>query len=430
MKSSRYNYILDIKDKHVLFNGLTLNIIEISSDLKCVLEAILDSPEKYIISHPSVVDYLYKNDFLIDDEKDEVKIIKDLRLKSTLKLKYTLTILPTYNCNFSCWYCVQKHNKEFMNRETVEAIKKNITIHIENNHTEIIELHWFGGEPLLCINRQIKEISKHAIELCEKNGIEFFNNITTNGYLIDEQRALLLKQLQFKQFQITIDGDREIHNNTRNQNGLPSFDRILSNIKLLIDTIDDVGIFLRFNFTDTNLSRLKLMIQQINEIFSIEYRTRIMINAVKVWQIKEEKLERDSFEKIHELFRESGYSIADVELNTDFLICDFEQKHSYVIFHNGNVDKCNNIAPDMAHYKLDMDGNIINIKKERKLIDVFSSECECSQCKHLPICLGPCLNCLRAMDGIKNFKCIESATDQNNLERITNYCRTHLLMND
>lgn len=430
MKSSRYNYILNIDDKNVLFNGLTLKILELNENLKLDLNKILNNPHKYLKKYPTFINVLYENNFIIDDGIDEVGKVKDLKLESLSRPKYTLTILPTYNCNLSCWYCVQNHNKEIMAENIVNSIKKNIYNHIKDNYTEVVELHWFGGEPLICLEKQILEISQYAIKLCKENNIEFFNNITTNGYLINEKRSHLLNELNFKQFQITIDGDRETHNKTRNHHGLPTFDRILNNVKLLLDTISEVKIFLRFNFTDTNLYNIDLMIEQLNQIIPSEYRSRIQINPVKVWQINKDKIHSNSFDKIQNLFKENGYSLANVELNTDFLICDYEQKYSHVIFHNGNVDKCNNIPPDKAHYKLDEEGNIVNIKKEGKIIDIFSLKCKCSQCKHLPICLGPCLRWLRETGDLENFKCVDEFSDHNNMEKIISYCRTQILMNN
>ena len=219
MKNSKYNYIIDYDhDNCVLFNGLTLSMIQFDKKFKSNLKEILSNPHSLELLNAPLKKKLFEHGFIINDNENEInKIIHNININSSIP-KYTITISPTYECNFSCWYCIQRHEKEYMSIETVESIKKHLTNYLVDNNIKIFEIHWFGGEPLLCFNSHIKEISEYAMKICEQNEVVFINNITTNGYLINKDMAMAMSHLKFQQFQITIDGCREFHNKTRNQN--------------------------------------------------------------------------------------------------------------------------------------------------------------------------------------------------------------------
>lgn len=64
-----------------------------------------------------------------------------------------LTIAPTSNCNFRCPYCYERNslNEKRMNDTTANDILKMIEDRIP--HLEAIDLTWYGGEPLLELER-------------------------------------------------------------------------------------------------------------------------------------------------------------------------------------------------------------------------------------------------------------------------------------
>ena len=71
-------------------------------------------------------------------------------------------------------------------------------------------------------------------------------------------------------FQITLDGNKSTHNKVRNQNGRPSFDKIIDNITLICKYIPNVSIILRINYTNDILKHdisetLSLFPQQIRK---------------------------------------------------------------------------------------------------------------------------------------------------------------------
>lgn len=92
--------------------------------------------------------------------------------------------------------------------------QKHIVSYIEQNNILTYHLCWFGGEPLMQKNRVV-EISNDLYQYCLVNNIEFCGQITTNGALLDEKLICQLSSVKIDRYQITIDGNRENHNQTK-----------------------------------------------------------------------------------------------------------------------------------------------------------------------------------------------------------------------
>lgn len=417
MKTSQYNYKFCNNGKFYLFNGITYKFIEFDISLKPCIEELLRMPNEDWEGMPLFKLQLYNAGFLIDDNVNELEMLCDEIVKNRSIASYSLMILPTYDCNFSCWYCIQSHKHEYMSKDIVESIKKHIATYLLQNDIKSFDIHWFGGEPLLCFESHIVEISNFAIAFCKEHKINFHNSITTNGYLLNEEMILRMKDLNFRQFQITLDGSREFHNQTRNEQGIPSYDRIVNNVHSIINIIPNVKMFLRYNFTKENYTALDKLVRELNTVFEPDCRSKILISVIKVWQENRKKIDKDCFDKIFSTFTQAGYSIADVDLSNDYIRCNADKLHSYVIFHNGKVDKCNNIPPSEAAYELIDSGNISIINNKSN--NILSVDVNCKKCKLFPVCLGPCF---RDLNLNKAFECAEKNCNISTIERVKNYC--------
>lgn len=91
---------------------------------------------------------------------------------------YHIMILPTYQCNLRCWYCIQDHKNMWMSKETAQQIKDLLIKKIKDNSIKRIRLSWFGGEPLLGYN-YIIDITSFAKHLTHESGKDFSCDITT-----------------------------------------------------------------------------------------------------------------------------------------------------------------------------------------------------------------------------------------------------------
>lgn len=419
MKNSKYNYILSYESNYILFNGLTRKLIKIPNTHYEIFKELLRNLD-VLKDRPVLKEKLLNGGFVVEKEVNEIDRLLELHNQSVESKNYILTILPTFYCNFSCWYCPQSHREEYMNDNIVQTIKNHISKYLTDNAIEEFMINWFGGEPLLCFDNHIVDICLFAQKFCAKHNIKFTNSITTNGYLINEDIANQMNDLNFSIFQITIDGVRDNHNLVRNENGKPSFDKILKNIALIAENIPEATIFLRFNYTDTNLD-IEQIVSEVNEIIPQIYRAKIHILPRKVWQIDKSKIEPDIEDFVDSSFSVHGYQICNAEISGDYINCYASKKHHHVVYHDGSIDKCTNVDPNEAVYKLSDTGDVVVKDKIIDVLNPFSSNSRCFHCKHLPVCLGPCIKGLRLMIN-GDIECIHNNSDKPIMESILHYC--------
>lgn len=354
------------------------------------LKVILQNPSQYEEKkdYINLMQKLSDGGFIINEEANEIKIIEEKYNKYINSPHYSLNILTSYDCNFSCWYCVQRHKKEHIEEETIQRIKKHIKKQIQEKNLQYFELTWFGGEPLLYPNA-ITEISSYAQKLCQEFNLTFINSITTNGSLLNNRIIQQFKEIQLNKYQITIDGDQDTHNAIRKSSTInDSFSVICNNIKNILDSIGNSYIILRFNYTAKNISE-KLAQDLIKNIPST-YRQRIEFFPRKVWQEDETTIPYNILDKLCNQIKEAGFSINQTH-DIESFVCYEEKKDFYTIFHNGRVDKCANIALKDTRGYLSECGNIEweQIPQEMNT-SIFNMKLNCRTCKFLPICMGPC----------------------------------------
>lgn len=192
-------------------------------------------PEEINEVHPDFFEMLVLNGFIIEDNIDEFKLVEN-KLKNVINRKdvYRLIINPTMNCNFKCWYCYETHIKDSkMDKNNIDKITKFIS-NILDDEIKLLQISFFGGEPLLYYSKVVKPILEYANAISTEKNIFINSDFTTNGFLIDENMIESFKKLNVKNLQITLDGHKELHDNVRyisKKRG--SYDKNLDNIFLL-----------------------------------------------------------------------------------------------------------------------------------------------------------------------------------------------------
>ena len=388
MKASKYIFVLPYDEfRTIVFSGLTHKFLVLIQDLLESVIMILRNPDEYKETHSGMIAVLKDGGYLIEDEENEVESLFNGRKEYVEAKQYKTTVLPTFDCNYNCWYCIQKHSKEKVDYSKIELIIKHVKTYLIENQIQSYVLSWFGGEPLI-ESAVIDYVSKTLRRFCIDNNIEFTGTITTNGALLTKDVIDMLERDRIDFYQITIDGDKENHNKTKHQEGEESsFDTILNNIVELLHRNERAQVALRFNYTAKSL-KSETLVDDVNSIIPEELRHRLSVDFHKVWQIDEMSISIKDLAAMLKRFYDSGYGI-----NSDhvFSICYVDKVHHNTIYFNGGVDKCDNHGIDKLRGHLDDDGHIV--WKEKPIINDVNPLDEgncCRECKYYPLCYACC----------------------------------------
>lgn len=392
MKKSRFNLLVEKNDEYaLLFNSFSRGFIQLERQLYDKFKDLALDPE-----HEVTIE-LKRGFFLVDHELDELKVLDARNRVSRYKsYRFALLILPTLNCNFSCEYCFEEKRNVSMTPETEEAVLK----FLEERLKEIkqLKISWFGGEPLLAKNI-IDRLARKIIDLCQKRGVAYHSDMTSNGYLLNQKNIDWLKEIGVEKIQITIDGDRETHDQRRKlKNGRPTFDTIINNLKLAAGHFQ---LPIRVNIDRKNADKAK-------NLFPILVENEL---HDKVWAYY------GTVVGLTDACRSYGDSCLDADELTTLMIQlhreALDKKYDFVSFPYPltSMGGCGAMRPDF--FVVDADGylhkclNSVGNPKEAighitKPIEFTQDlvtwltwdpleDQECSQCNLLPLCNGGCL---------------------------------------
>ena len=143
-------------------------------------------------------------------------------------------------CNMRCTYCYYldkgkySENKK-QTRMSFDLLEKLIRQTIAASPGPVVSFTWHGGEPTLAG----LDFYRKALELEKKylpKGWEAWNNLQTNGLLLNEGWCRFLKENRFD-VGLSIDGSMEVHDlNRRLPNGAGTFERVSASIRRLRET--------------------------------------------------------------------------------------------------------------------------------------------------------------------------------------------------
>ncbi len=158
---------------------------------------------------------------------EEFSIMHETKKEKNYNI-YELILLPTERCNFRCAYCYENHDGPKWSDTDILSIKKLISRLLEVY--DGVYIIWFGGEPMLELDKVI-DVNSYARVESIKNNKYFNSSMTTNGVLLDKYNVEKCIKAGISGFQITLDGLSNTHNKTRKKaDGSGTFDKIMKNL--------------------------------------------------------------------------------------------------------------------------------------------------------------------------------------------------------
>ncbi|THU40334.1 radical SAM protein [Niastella caeni] len=397
MKFSQFNAIIPHSGKFALYNSFTQKVIFLEETLKDILQAALNENIDALNEvHPTFYNYLIKQEFIIENNIDEVDKVKKLVKKYDENTdSFLLTINPSMNCNFKCWYCYETHVKNSrLNAEMIKKINLFINKTANKEGIKVFTLSFFGGEPLLYFKKEVIPIIDTYVDACRANGLKPSIYFTTNGYLINDEFIAYFKNKGIScGFQITLDGYKEQHDLVRFVSANKgSYEEIIKNVKLLIS--NNFPVRLRINYTDKNIIGTHKIADEFNDLPKDIKQRNLLMDYQRVWQ-------DDKIDNTFDVIDDNINKITDAGVNVTSTYspnnvknsCYADKRNSAVINYNGDLFKCT--ARDFTTIKragyLSDDGTLVweNNYLERRMSAKFNNK-PCLSCKIMPLCNGGC----------------------------------------
>ncbi|WP_429975075.1 radical SAM protein [Enterococcus sp. DIV0840c] len=389
MKLSQYTIVEEVDNEILLYNSVYSAIVLLTQSEFHDLQTFINNDN---LEKTELFSYLENQNIIVSDEIDEeARLVSVANEKRYNPSQVTFTIAPTMNCNFSCFYCYEQGFRQHTMttetaKKTAEFILKNVLPH------QSLKVIWYGGEPLMGLN-SIKVISE-IIMKNEKKYKNFNAEIVSNGYLLTEKVAQLLKSYHVNYAQITLDGDQINHDSRRClTNGKGTFARILQNI---VKTLKYIPVTVRVNIDRENNHEDVIRLMNSLDNFNLLKKVGFYLAPVEDFDTYKTPTcyTSQEFSKeeimVYKSLLERGINIVAIP-RTTIGFCEAINRDDYVIDPNGFLYKCwVHIGKTIGRVGDIYTGIQLNSVHKTFTEYKFFSKAKCSSCKVQPLCLGGC----------------------------------------
>lgn len=432
-KASKYNVMTNFKDKIAMHNILTHQGILINKNDSYRVEEVLANPDKHI--DEKIFCILCEKGFILKDDVDEIQLVEEMKYKHLEEKKkvLALTIIPTYQCNFKCIYCWEntKNQNDNMDEEAQKKFIKFVNEKIKD--VSSLDIDWFGGEPLLAYD-VMQNLLLNIDCICKENKKPYACALTSNGYALTEDKVRFLIKYHTHFFQITLDGNKELHNRNRPlKSGGETYDVILQNLKNIRDNIKEryFRVLIRLNVTEETTKNTKEYFEMLEKEFSKDKRFLVYIqgverhNEVRFEEMQGNYLENhEVIESMYDLCIEKKIMTSTLKmLAPGDLMCKAMHHNSIFINSKCEIYKCDmDMQPDHISYMGSLfDSDKIELRGEKydywkKIMNKLDY---CDDCVLLPLCCGlkcPYYNTLNPKERCELY---------NNLPLVNNAIKTY-----
>lgn len=195
-------------------------------------------------------------------------------------------LLPASYCNMGCSYCGQEHFRGGLREPHREAILRRIEAAMDQPQTRLIDIRWFGGEPMLAYG-VILAMGERLVSGADARGLDYRSNMITNGSLLTVKKLLALRDVaRVRRYSITLDGPKRIHDVRRPlKSGGSSYDHITGVIGEAVrhEGLEDVVFEIRTNVDLANADIVEELLVDCSERGLGHERIYFSIMPIHTW---------------------------------------------------------------------------------------------------------------------------------------------------
>lgn len=398
MRLSKYTMLIRHQKGLFIYNSLSNCLIKVDKELFDFMESVRDTSfSAKDIENSEIISDLRKAFFIVDTHGDDlIQYQAAIWGRRRTENIHNITIAPTMDCNYHCFYCFESNTKAYISEETMRRIAKYLS---GLDGACVINLTWFGGEPLLAKEQMIRLTEQ--IDLKENTILN--SSIITNGYYLDKDFINLLPDIYVKDVQLSLDGLYENYNKVKFMNQDKNcFSRILDNIDMFAYIHRDIFLNIRVNMDKNSMNDF----YKISTFFKERYPNNTNINTYAAFlQNINNTTSQSKACHFCDMEDQISFSLSMFEKTSDkkyiypqnrICECAIRNHNSWGFGPDGSVYKCweniGNVKEKVGF--IDDDGKI-QITDRAKLMryyygaDPLYAE-DCSSCFYLPICHGRC----------------------------------------
>lgn len=390
-KYSKYNNIIsEVSDTKLCYNSLSGELIKINNEVYDYLINIESNlePEKN-----RFLPYLIDKGFVVEKSVDEYEMLHALRRELQYSKdveRASFVIALTTKCNLKCVYCYEDGCKsKTLNNETTDAVIEFIKFKCQHNkRLKNLNITWFGGEPLLAIDK-ISKIGDAISRFCQEKQIELSTNIITNGLLLDDDNVTTLMKFKLKEIQISMDGCEDFYSKYKGTSS--------NEFRMLISKIEKycrkTKIVIRLNCSKENYESIVELTKQLYD--SVEIRKNISLSFAQLNSESIPTFTNKEFSEKKIEFLKFLVSIGWEEQLKNYIPipktvpCGLMQISNFVIDPEGYLYKCEHYI-GKNQFSVGTVGNGMMYTKHYNDFLEYPMFERCRECSIYPICRGGC----------------------------------------
>ncbi|HEY0015045.1 MAG TPA: radical SAM protein [Longimicrobium sp.] len=420
---SRYNArTVDEDGRLLLWNTLSgaLNSFEVQEATRVLARL---SPQGLSEPLDRAGEYLARRGYLVRDNVDQVDLFRYRYAQQQWRSDaLQLILLASEDCNFRCVYCYEQFERGMMTPETREGVR-NLLLQ-RAPQLKQLRVSWFGGEPLYGWEA-IEELEPVFNHVAQERGIPFAQQMTTNGYLLTEERATKLLDWGCRNYQITVDGLPAQHDCKRvGRDGSPTYNVIMDNLRSLRERRGaDFRVDLRVNFDRDNFPMLGPFLESLSEDFAGDKRFAMRFRAVGKWggardaelstcgvDAKSYQRQLQAQARELDLHQEGGVHLMAPPGSQ---VCYAARPFNFIVGATGKLMKCTIALYDMPENvvgQLHPDGTMeLEDEHMRRWVNPhWETDSLCKTCYVLPGCQGAACPLTRVRDGYRTCAGVKS----------------------